>query len=244
MSDPVSRLNVALEGRRVLLLASLLFSPLGCSRDDPTNPFATLVATTTSLPNAAPTVAYSETLTASGGDGGYMWSLTVGSLPTGLSLNTSTGDITGTPTGSGSTFTVQVASDDGQTATQRLTIFINARLAVTTTSLSSGVPTVAYSETLTATGGDGNYTWSVTVGSLPTGLSLNTSTGAISGTPTVAETQNFAVEIASGDGQTAQQALSITVNAPLVLNRRWRNFSIGSATAYSHEHSNSAHHRG
>ncbi|GAG47916.1 unnamed protein product, partial [marine sediment metagenome] len=45
-------------------------------------------------------------------------------------------------------------------------------LAVTTASLPSGVAGTAYSETLTATGGDGSYTWSVTIGSLPTGLSL------------------------------------------------------------------------
>ena len=44
------------------------------------------------------------------------------------------------------------------------------------------------------------------------GLNLNTSAGEISGTPTVVETQDFTVEVASGDGQNAQQALSITVN--------------------------------
>lgn len=191
-----------------LIIGSLLL-PLGCG-GDATDPFPTLVATTTSLPNGAPSVAYSETLTATGGDGSYTWSLTVGSLPTGLSLNTSTGDITGTPTGSSSTFTVQVASGDSQTATQPLTILINATLTVTTSSLSNGATTVAYSETLAATGGDGNYTWSVTVGSLPPGLSLDMSTGTISGTPTGAS-GTFTVQVASGDGQTAQQALSITV---------------------------------
>ncbi len=89
-----------------------------------------------------------------------------------------------------------------------------ATLAITTTSLSNAQQAVAYSATLVATGGDGSYAWSVTVGSLPTELSLNTSTGVISGTPTVAETQNFTVQVASGDGQTAAGQLSITV--PLV----------------------------
>jgi Leucine-rich repeat (LRR) protein len=114
--------------RRVLLLiiGSLLL-PLGCGgNDDPTGPaYATLAVTTTSLPNAAPTVAYSETLVATGGDGTYTWSVTIGSLPTGLSLTTSTGLITGTPSAAGSnTFTVQVASGDGQTDTQQLTITV------------------------------------------------------------------------------------------------------------------------
>ena len=202
--------------RRVLpLIIGSLLLPLGCGgNDEPTGPsFSTLSVTTASLPNAVPSVAYSETLVATGGDGSYRWSLTVGLLPTGLSLNTLTGDITGTPTGASSTFTIQVESGDGQSATQDLTITVT--LAVTTTSLPNAAETVAYSETLAATGGDGSYTWSLTVGSLPADLSLNTLTGEISGTPTVIETDDFTVEVISGDGQTATQALTITVGSRL-----------------------------
>ena len=90
----------------------------------------TLAVNTASLPNAAETVTYNETLEATGGDGSYTWSLTVGSLPTGLSLNTSTSDITGTPTGARSTFTVQVESGDGQTATQELRITVDPYCSV------------------------------------------------------------------------------------------------------------------
>ncbi len=84
-------------------------------------------------------------------------------------------------------------------------------LAVATTSLPNAGRTLAYSATLAATGGDADYTWSITVGSLPTNLNL-TATGEISGTPTVAGTSDFTVEVASGDGQTSQQQLSITVS--------------------------------
>ena len=105
-----------------LIIGSLLL-PLGCG--DPTGPaYATLVVATTSLRDGVQSVAYSDTLTATGGDGSYTWSVTVGSLPTGLSLTTSSGLISGTPTGSGSTFTVEVASGDGQTDTQQLTITV------------------------------------------------------------------------------------------------------------------------
>ena len=85
--------------RRVLLLIGSLLLPLGCG--GPTDPaFVTLAVTTTSLPNAAETLPFNETLAAVGGDGSYTWSLTVGSLPRGLSLATSaTSYITGTPTG-------------------------------------------------------------------------------------------------------------------------------------------------
>ncbi len=113
--------------RRVLLLIVGAFLPLGCGGNDaPTDPAtATLMVITTSLPNAPPAVAYSETLTATGGDGTYTWSVTVGSLPTGLRLTTSTGEISGTPSMVGSnTFTVQVTSGDGQTDTQELTMTV------------------------------------------------------------------------------------------------------------------------
>ena len=203
--------------RRVLpFIIGLLLVPLGCGgNDEPTGPtgpsFATLVVATTSLPNAAPTVAYSQTLTATGGDGSYTWSVTVGSFPTGLSLNTSTGLISGTPSGSSSTFTVQVASGGGQTDTQVLSITVNAPLAVTTTSLPAGFENEDYGTvTLTATGADGIYVWSVAVGSLPAGLSLAVS-GDITGTTTLAQTGNFTVQVASGDGQTATQQLEVTV---------------------------------
>ena len=103
------------------------------------------------------------------------------------------------------------ASASGVTS-NAVEVTINTTLSVTTTSLPNGALTIAYSATLAATGGDGNYTWLVAAGSLPSGLNLNTSTGEISGTPTVVETQGFTVEVTSGDGQNAQQALSITVN--------------------------------
>ena len=205
--------------RGLSLVVSLLLLPLGCGGKDgaganggPTGPnITTLVVTTTSLPNAAPTVAYSQTLLATGGDGSYTWSLTVGSLPTGLSLNPSTGAITGTPTGASSTFTLQVASGDGQTDTGALTITVNATLAVGTTTLPDGGVGLVYgTPTLGATGGDGTYTWTVSSGSLPPGLILSASRD-ITGTPTATGTSDFTVQVTSGDAQTATQQLAITV---------------------------------
>ncbi|NIM52728.1 MAG: hypothetical protein GTO22_26365, partial [Gemmatimonadales bacterium] len=91
-----------------------------------------------------------------------------------------------------------------------------ATLVLTTTSLPNATATVPYSETLVATGGDSTYTWSVTVGSLPTGLSLTASTGLISGTPSVLGSQTFTVQVASGDGQTDTRQLTITVEPPVL----------------------------
>ncbi|MHC4713671.1 MAG: putative Ig domain-containing protein, partial [Planctomycetota bacterium] len=176
-----------------------------------------LEITTTSLPDGQIDVAYSQTLQATGGVTPYSWAVISGSLPAGLSLNSSTGEISGTPTTGGtSNFTVEVTDSDSPPSTdqQALSIYIPDDLVVTTTSLPDGTVGVAYSQTLAATGGVTPYTWSIVSGSLPAGLSLNSSTGVISGTPTTEETANFTVEVT--DSQTPadsdQQALSITVN--------------------------------
>jgi len=200
----------------LLTIGSLLLS-LGCG--EPAGPdYARLAITTVSLPNARRTVPYSDTLAAAGGDSSYTWSVTSGSLPAGLSLTAATGVIAGTPSVEGSSaFTVQVASGDGQTDTQQLTITVYATLAITTTWLSNAVLNVPYSDTLMAAGGDSVYSWSVTVGSLPTGFSLNTSTGVISGTPSVVGSNTFTVQVASGDGQTDTQQKTITVATTAIL---------------------------
>ena len=116
-------------------------------------------------------IPYSQTLTATGGTGSNTWSLASGSLPAGLSLSAA-GVISGTPSGAGSTFTVQVA-DGVQTAQKSLTITINGALTITTVSLPDGVQGIPYSQTLTATGGTGSNTWSLASGSFPAGLSLS-----------------------------------------------------------------------
>jgi prepilin-type N-terminal cleavage/methylation domain-containing protein len=174
--------------------------------------------TTTSLPNGEVNVAYSQTLAATGGVTPYTWSISSGSLPNGLSLNSSTGAITGTPTTAGTySFTVKVtdsASPTPGTATKALSITVNTAVTITTTSLPNGTHGVAYSQTLAATGGVTPYTWSISSGSLPNGLSLNSSTGAITGTPTTAGTYSFTVKVtdsASPTPGTATKTLSIRI---------------------------------
>lgn len=89
-------------------------------------------------------------------------------------------------------------------------------LAVTTTTLPSGTVGTAYSQTLAATGGVSPYTWAVTVGSVPAGLSLS-SAGVLSGTPTTAGTSAFTVQATDSDApaNTDTQALSLVVAASL-----------------------------
>jgi hypothetical protein len=66
---------------------------------------------------------------------------------------------------------------------------------------------------LTAIGGTAPYNWSVSAGSLPTGLSLAPATGVISGTPTVAATSNFTIRVTDSVGATATRALSLAIDA-------------------------------
>jgi hypothetical protein len=91
-------------------------------------------------------------------------------------------------------------------------------LAVSTTSLPAAGVGSAYSAQLAASGGSGHYTWSVSAGTLPAGLTLNTATGVISGTPTALGTAAITV-LASDPGPPAQQAsaaLSIAVDGPSI----------------------------
>jgi len=177
-----------------------------------------LVITTTSLPAGTVGVAYSATLEATGGVPAYTWSVVSGSLPNGLSLGSSTGIISGTPTASGTSyFTVQVADSQqpADTDTQALSITVNAAPpapTITTTSLPSGTRGTPYSATVQATGGTLPYAWSIVSGSLPTGLSLNSSTGVISGTPKKKGTKSFTIRCTDAMSQYDDQALSITIN--------------------------------
>ncbi len=177
---------------------------------------AALSITTTSLPSGTVNTSYSQTLAATGGVSPYTWSISSGSLPAGLTLTGSTGVISGTPTTAGPAvdFTVKVTDSDSNTATASLSITINATsLSITTTSLPAGTVNTSYSQTLAATGGVSPYSWSISSGSLPAGLTLSGSTGVISGTPTAAGTANFTVKVTDTDNNTATQNLSITVNA-------------------------------
>ncbi|GFO56251.1 hypothetical protein GMSM_32580 [Geomonas sp. Red276] len=174
--------------------------------------FQPLSVTTTTLATGTAGTAYSQTLAAGGGLAPYSWSVASGTLPAGLTLAPSTGVIGGTPTAAASaSLTLQVTDANGTTANRALTLTVYGQLAVATTTLSSGIINTTYSQSLSATGGLAPYSWSVTSGSLPAGLSLNASTGAITGTPTTAGSSSFTVQVADSLGGTATAPLQLTI---------------------------------
>ena len=104
-------------------------------------------------------------------------------------MNAANGAITGTPTTAAtSNFTITATDGLGATGARAYAVTINAAITVNPATLPNGTVGVAYSQTVSATGGNGSYTFSVSAGSLPAGLSLNAGTGAITGTPTTAAT--------------------------------------------------------
>jgi hypothetical protein len=97
------------------------------------------------------------------------------------------------------------------TATTNGTYVVQIPLQVTTTSLPNGTNGSAYSQTLTASGGQMPYSWTNISGVLPPGFNLSTN-GVISGIPTVAGISNFTVRVTDAASSTATQALSLTIN--------------------------------
>ncbi|QXZ81773.1 putative Ig domain-containing protein (plasmid) [Rhizobium sp. L51/94] len=180
-----------------------------------TNATGTSSAATVTITVAAPTftfspaagtltagtvnVTYSETLTASGGTAPYNYSVTTGALPTGLTLNSSTGTITGSPTTNGN-YNFTITATDVNTVTGSATYAISVTTPSVTLALSPASGALAgaavgtaYNQSITVTNGTAPYTYSAT--GLPAGLTLNTSTGAITGMPTTAGNYTIALTV-------------------------------------------------
>jgi hypothetical protein len=172
---------------------------------------------TGSLTAATAGVPYSEILQATGGTGGYRWSIVQGVLPAGLTLDGAAGIIAGTPTTPGSSsFSLQVTDSSGQqSAAISVSLTINVPpLAITTVSpLFTGVVGVQYAQTFSVFGGVRPYTWAILSGD-PAGLQLDSASGVLRGTPQSTGTFTFTVQVADSANARATGVYSITVNAP------------------------------
>ena len=164
---------------------------------------------------------YSQWLSASGGVQPYTYQLIQGSLPDGMTLAGS--HISGAPSASGtSTFKVKVTDSTSATAEIEYTLTVNPRTPMVTPVLeflAEGDLGVPYSEMIGAVQGISPYTFTITQGSLPPGLTLSTINGdlaSIAGTPSQGGTFEFTVNVTDSGGGTpgtASQTFKIVIQA-------------------------------
>jgi hypothetical protein len=171
--------------------------------------FVPLTITTSTLPDGAIGISYSETLTATG-TAPIIWSLVSGTPPEGLSLN-SDRVISGTPTTTGTyTFTVK-AANAAESDTKELSIKISLTAEpphITTETLPKGTVETPYNQTLAATG-TSPIAWTLVSGNLPAGLNLSES-GIISGIPATEGAYTFTVKAQNSAGIDSK-TMSITI---------------------------------
>ena len=174
---------------------------------------------------------YADTLTASGANGPLFWSLSAGSLPSGVTLNAATGVISGTPGAEGSfSFTV-TATSSGVSTTKAFGFSVYAPLTIVSTpARRNAIVGAVYSDRLVATGGPLPAIWTLAGGSFPAGITFDAATATVSGVPSVEGTFTFSVT-ARSDTLTASRQFSFSVYRPLSIasDSARRNGVMGSA---------------
>jgi len=179
-----------------------------------------LVVTTATLPDGIVGHSFNANVVAQGGNpGADTWSVSSGTLPNTLVLNTATGAISGTLTAVGTfTFSIQVKDTaigtqfPQHTVTQSFTVHVASPLALAPVSLPGGTQGTFYSQTILPTGGLSPVTLSLTSGAVPVGLVFKG--GTITGTPTATGTSNFTVQ--ATDSSNPQQAFTQSYSINIV----------------------------
>lgn len=179
------------------------------------NPPPTVPAAT--LPAGVTGTVYSAPLTAQNGTTPYAWTVNSGVLPPGLTILPA-GTLSGTPTKAGTyLFAAQVTDARGAAAVGAITVTITAGLAITTASpLPNGAVGSAYQLQLAASGVS-PFTWAVTAGSLPPGFTLDPASGILSGTPTVATTYGFTVQLTDSTKTSVSKNFTLTIQPALAI---------------------------
>ncbi|HKV38238.1 MAG TPA: putative Ig domain-containing protein [Blastocatellia bacterium] len=187
-----------------------------------------LSITTAALPSGQFGQAYNVQVDAFGGKPPYTWSVATGVLPAGLNLDPATGAISGTVTGVGAfNFTVQVADSAGSSSSRSYSInVIPPPLSVSEPAPPVAITGMAFSQQMSAAGGIPPYAWSLASGQFPAGLTLDSATGLLAGTPTAAGSFDSTVVVTDKAGTTASAALHLVVvsaaSIPHVLGAKYK----------------------
>jgi hypothetical protein len=177
---------------------------------------ATIDVTPASLPGGTNGAAYNEAFAANGGTAPYTYAHVAGTLPSGLVFNGTA--LVGTPTAAGSyNFSIEATDANGDKGTRAYTVAIlPATIDITPATLPNAANGAAYSLALTATGGTGPYTYALTSGTCPAGMTLSQA-GLLSGTPGVAA-GSFDIEVTATDanGDNVTRAYTLVVGAATI----------------------------
>ncbi len=180
--------------------------------------FVMQISTPPQLPDADTCSNYSQSLAVTDGPPPpYNWSFSDSEPPPGLTINSTSGILSGIPTASGPfSFTVKAFSASANVyALENFSLTVSS-LCFFSATLPSGDLNSFYRESLIVSGGAAPLTWTVKAGNLPTGVTIDPKSGLLSGTPTVAGPFTFTIQVVDNTGATATQSFSITINPALV----------------------------
>jgi len=165
------------------------------------------------LPDGQFRTIYNETITASGGTAPYTYAITEGSLPSGYTLNSTTGVIYGMTMNSGVyNFRVTATDSNGLTGYRSYSIKICPNVTISPATLPSGAFGVYYEQVIIAGGGSAPYNFSITSGNLPPGLLLNITTGVLYGTPISNGNYVFTISATDSNGCFGTRQYSLTID--------------------------------
>ncbi|MEU3455147.1 putative Ig domain-containing protein [Micromonospora sp. NPDC006766] len=168
--------------------------------------------------NAEVGVAYTATVQTSLGRPPYTFAITYGSLPPGLTLNTSTGTISGVPSAAGTyAFVVQATDTGGLRGSLLIGITVIPAPTIVVTSVPLGEVNASYSYRPTVVGGVAPYTWAVTAGPIPPGLTFNPFTGELTGVPTTPGVYGLNFRVTDAAGLTDVKPVTIVVQAASIV---------------------------
>ncbi|SMQ86186.1 Putative Ig domain-containing protein [Devosia lucknowensis] len=162
--------------------------------------------------------AYAQALSATGGTGPYTYSVVTGDLPVGVTLNTTTGRLSGTPRENGR-FIFEIEASDANALAGRHVYTLDvapAAVLVVGTTLDPVTAGLDYSDFITVSGGTGPYTFEIVSGALPAGMELDTTTGEIHETTLVPGTYTFTVAVTDAGGDWVLATVGLRVVAPTI----------------------------
>jgi large repetitive protein len=209
--------------------------------------------TTDRLPNGTVKTAYSADIEASGGCTPYKWEITSGALPAGVSAEASSATtslhLAGTPkTAASESFAVKVTGCAGAVSEAAYKVVIveeeaanDSVVGITTTSLPNGKVKTAYSAAVEASGGCTPYKWEIASGALPAGVtaavSSTTTSFNLTGTPTTAATDSFAVKVTGCGGAVSEVSYKVAIDASstpdYVVDLSWSASTSGDVAGYN-----------